>query len=141
MQESQSVSTRFGVLSVRKDRILVFKGRPLRPSVRGNNSLVLGSSYRIGATDVILVTDNGGTACPFQYYLVTLSNSGAKATPAFGTCAELMTIQRTGSALSIHMPGYRGPFEPERDRLKAARERHVFVFRHGAIVQDGKPVR
>lgn len=140
-QEPQVTSTRFGPVSVGKDKVLLFKGRPLQPKVQGNDSLDLGEPYRIGPTDVVLVIDNGGTACPFLYYFVALTKSGAKATPAFGTCAELTSVKRTGNTLSVYMPGYRGPLEPERERIRAARQRHVFVFRAGVVTENGKPVR
>ena len=105
-QEPQETSTRFGALRVGKDRVLLFKGRPLQPRIEGNNSLNLGEPFRLGATDVVLVTDNGGTACPTLYYFVSVTNSGAKATPAFGTCAELTSLKRVGNSISVTMPGF-----------------------------------
>jgi hypothetical protein len=140
-QEPQAIATRYGSLSVRKDRVLLFRGRPVQPKVQGNTSLDLATPYRIGLADVVLITDRGGTACPFLYYFATVTSAGAKATPAFGTCAGLTQVKRASSTLSVHMPGYRGPFEPEQQRLKAARERHVFVFRAGVVTEDGKPIR
>lgn len=140
-QEPQKTSTRFGSLTVNDKRMLLFKGRPLDPPIEGNSSLDLGEPFRIGSADVVLVTDNGGTACPFLYYFVTVNRSGAKATPSFGTCGELASLKRTGNAVSLTMPGYRGPFEPEAEKRKAARQRHVFVFRSGGVTEDGKPVK
>ena len=66
-QEPKRVSTRFGALSVGKDRMLMFKGQKLDPPIEGNNSLNLGVPFRIGSNDVALVIDNGGTACPVLY--------------------------------------------------------------------------
>jgi hypothetical protein len=139
-QEQQRVSTRFGPLSVGKDRMLMFKGQKLDPPIEGNNSLNLGVPFRIGSNDVALIVDNGGTACPSLYYLVTVNKDGAKATKAFGTCSELETIKRTGDSISISMRGFKGPFEPASERRKASREHHVFVFRNGIVTESGKPI-
>lgn len=140
-QQPLTVQTRFGPLSVGKDSVLLFRGRPLQPRVRGNNSLDLGEPHRIGTADVVFVINEGGTLCPYLYHFVTVTRSGAKATPAFGTCAELTKLERSGDTFRMYMPGFRGPFEPEQDRRKAARERHVFVFRAGIVTENGKPVK
>ena len=67
------VVTRFGTLAVDKDRMLLFNGKPVRPPVQGNNSLDLGTPFDMGASDVVLVKDTGGTACPVLYYFVTVT--------------------------------------------------------------------
>jgi hypothetical protein len=100
------------VLSVGPARTLLFKGRPVRRLVQGNNSLDLAAPYRIGAADAVLVANNGGTACPTLYYFVTVTAAGAKATPAFGACANLTRVDRTGDTLLVRMSGFLGPFEP-----------------------------
>jgi hypothetical protein len=138
---AQETTTRFGALTVNDDKMLLFKGHPLNPPVGGNNSLDVGKPNQIGATDVALITNNGGTTCPFLYYLVTVSASGAKSSPLFGTCAEVTTVKRTGDSLSVYMPGFEGPFESERKQLRASREKHVFIFRAGVVTENGKRVK
>ncbi len=140
-QESQEVATRFGVLSVNEDKILLFKGRPLVPTIEGNNSLDLGTVRQIGATDVVLVTSNGGSGCPAVFYFVSVTRSGAKATPEFGTCSDLATVKRKGNSISVTMPGFLGPFEPKSAQRRAAKERHVFIYRAGVVTENGKPVK
>ena len=140
-KESQEVATRFGVLTVNGERELLYKGHSLHPQITGNNSLDLGEPVRIGATDVVLVTDNGGTACPYMFYFVTVSSAGAKATRPFGTCGELVSMKQTGNAISLTMQGFQGPFEPEAEQVKAARQRHVFLYREGAVTENGKPIK
>jgi hypothetical protein len=140
-QESQEISTRFGVLSVNDDKMLLFKGQPLSPPIEGNNSLDLGAVMHIGATDVVLVTDNGGTGCPALLYFVSVNQSGVKATPPFGTCSDLTTVKRKGNSIYVTMPGFRGPAESESAKHRAARQRHVFVFRAGVVTENGKPVK
>jgi hypothetical protein len=140
-QQPLTVATRFGALSVGPDRVLLFKGRPVQPRVEGNNRLDLGEPYRVGAADVVLVTNEGGTACPYLYRFVTITRSGAKPTPAYGTCAALNRIERAGDTLRVYMDGFRGPFEPVQEQRAAAMERHVFVYRAGVVTENGRPVR
>jgi hypothetical protein len=128
--------TRFGTLEIDQG-MLVFKGQRLEPPIRVNSGMDLGEPFHIGATDVVLVTNYGGTACPAEYYFVTVSKSGARGTAAFGTCSDDATVKRSGDSILVTMHGYRGPFEPEAERAKAARETHVFVFREGVVAERG----
>src|SRR5256885_2130055 len=140
-QETKTIQTRFGALTVRDAGVLLFKGAPVEPKIEANNSLDLSEPYQIGTSDVVLVTDNGGTACPALYYFVTVTKSGAKGTPSFGTCSDLIKVKRTGDSISVSMPGYQGPSESKRAQLRAARERHVFIYHAGAVTENGKPVK
>lgn len=139
-QNSQllETKTRFGTLALNSQSELTFNGRPLEPLIKVNSGMDMGTPFHIGATDVVLVIDYGGTACPVQYYFVTADKSGANATRAFGTCNEETGIQRSGDSIVVTMHGYRGPLEPEAGRRKAARETHVFVYRDGAVTERGQ---
>ena len=140
-QERQEKPTRFGPLTVDADKRLLFQGRPLKPEIGGNNSLDLGEVFRVGDADIVLVTDNGGMGCPFLYYFITITEAGAKATRAFGTCAEVVRVKHTGGTFSLLMSGYRGPMESQKAQNKAARETHIFTFRDGKVLEDGVPVK
>jgi hypothetical protein len=140
-QETNSVTTRFGTLTVNEAGVLLFNGAPFKPTIEANNSLDLSKPFEIGVADVVLVTDNGGTSCPALYYFVTVTKSGAKASPAFGSCSDLITVKRNGESISVSMPGYQGPSESKRAQLRAARERHVFIYRAGVVTGNGKPVK
>lgn len=140
-QEAQEVSTRFGVLSIDEEKRLLFKGQPLDPPVEGNNSLDLGEVISMGPTDVVLVTNTGGSGCPFTYYFVTTSAAGAKGTPFFGTCNQLISMKRKGNSIVLMLPGFYGPSMPEAARRRAERQRHVFVYRAGVVTKNGKPVK
>jgi hypothetical protein len=140
-QETNSVTTRFGSLTVSDAGVLLFKGTPFKPTIEANNSLDLSKPFEIGAADVVLVTDNGGTSCPALYYFVTVTKSGARVTPSFGTCSDLIKVKRTGDSISASMPGYQGPSESSRAQSRAARERHVFIYRAGVVTEGGKPVK
>jgi hypothetical protein len=137
---AQNISTRFGALKIGGEfaNILSFKGRRL---VKGDNALSVVQKFRMGKTDVVLIQETGGTACPALYYFVSVSASGAKATHAFGTCDEFTKITRKKDTILVTMPGYRGPFEPEADRAKAAQEKHVFAFKAGRVTAKGKAVK
>jgi hypothetical protein len=132
-QEQARISTRFGPLTIGKDRELLFRGRPFVPSIVGNNGLDLGQPFHVGTADVVLVSDNGGTACPYLYHFVTVTRSGAKATRAFGTCNAVTRVKPNGNSILVTMRGYRGPFEPESERRRAFGQVHVFVFREGVV--------
>jgi hypothetical protein len=140
-QETNSSTTRFGALTVSDAGVLLFKGSPVQPTIEANDSLDLGEPFQIGASDVVLVTDNDGTACPAIYYFVTVTKSGAKATPSFGTCSDLIKVKRVGDSVSVSMPGYQGPFESKRAQSRAARERHVYLYHAGDVTENGKPVK
>ena len=140
-QETNAITTRFGALTVSDAGVLLFKGAPFKPTIKANNGLDLSKPFEIGAADVVLVTDNGGTSCPALYYFVTVTKSGAKVTPSFGTCSDLIKLKRTDDSISVSMPGYQGPNESKRAQLRAARERHVFIYRAGVVTENGKPVK
>jgi len=140
-QETNTVSTRFGALTVDEAGVLLFKGAPFKPTIEANNSLDLGKPFEIGAADVVLVTDNGGTSCPALYYFVTVTKSGAKVSPAFGSCSDLITVKRNGESISVSMPGYQGPSESKKAQLRAAREKHIFIYHAGVVTENGKPVK
>jgi hypothetical protein len=140
-QEISTVTTRFGALTINDAGVLLFKGTPVQPTIEANNSLDLSEPYQIGASDAVLVTDIGGTACQALYYFVTVTKSGAKMTPSFGTCSDLIKVKRTGDSISISMPGYQGPFESKRAQLRAAREKHLFIYRAGVVTENGKPIK
>lgn len=137
---ADDISTRFGPLKIGGElrNELSFKGRRL---VRGNHDLGLIQKFRMGPSDVALLQDNVGTGCPALYYFVRVSTSGAKATPAFGTCHELTKVVRKGDRILVTMPGFLGPFEPKAAQAKAARETHVFTYRAGVVTEHGRRVR
>ena len=140
-QETKTIQTRFGALAVNDAGLLLFKGAAVQPRIEAEDSLDLSEPYQIGASDVVLVTYTGGTACPALYYFVTVTKSGAKLTPSFGTCSDLIKVKHMGDSISVAMPGYQGPLESKRAQLRATRERHVFIYHAGVVTENGKPVK
>ena len=112
---------------------LLFHKHPLQPPIHANSSLEIGRVFHLGGGDVVLVKDTGGTACPFLYYLVTIRGAKAEATPEFGSCTEVVSASQKGESIVLTMHGYRGPFEPEEERRRAARELRTFVFADGKV--------
>lgn len=86
----KTAKSRYGVLSIRDDNILMFKAKPVQPTIEGNNSLSIVASYELGKDDVFLLQNSGGTACPALYTFVTISAAGVRATPEFGTCSDII---------------------------------------------------
>lgn len=134
-EQELRLATRFGVLTVGENRMLLFEGHPLEPPVQGNSGLDVGEPFHIGDSDVVLVTIIGGTACPYLYHFVTVNKNEAKATQSFGTCNQTTEVKRRGDSIQISMHGYRGPFEPAAERRKVAREKHIFEFKDGIVAE------
>lgn len=140
-QEENTIATRFGALSISDAGKLLFKGNPLDPPFEEDAGLSLSELNQSGDTDVVLVTLDGGKACPALYYWVTVKQSGAKITKSFGTCSDLIKIKLTGDSISVSMPGYEGDFESKRAQRRAALEKHVYIYRAGVVTENGKPVK
>ena len=138
---AEDIPTRFGSLKINDENMLLYKNRPLNPEIQGNNSLSVAGTYRLGNSDVVLIQDNGGTACPAQLYFVTVSTSGVKATSAFGTCTDLINAKQVADSISVTMPGFMGPFESKAAQRKAAKEKHVYLFKGGILTEYGKPIK
>ena len=133
--------TRFGPVDFDQNEMLAFHGQRVKPEIQGGRGTFLSEAYRMGTTDVVLVTKAGGTACPVRYYFVAVSEAGAKATGSFGTCNEATSIEHKGDSIVLKMQGFLGPFEAEDKRKKAFGERHVFVYRDGIVTDNGKSVQ
>lgn len=140
----KTVKTRYGTVSVREDdNILLFKGKPVSPEIEGNSSLSIVASYEIGKSDILLLQDNGGTACPALFRFVTISPKGLSSTPEFGTCSDIIypTMNSETATITITTNGFRGPFEPEADKRKAYMTKTVFRFANGRVTENGKPLK
>jgi len=141
------VQTRFGTLSVGKDRAsnwtgptVLWHGRALHPTVRGNNAIFVKHVFALATEDVILFEDDGGTACPQLWHLVAVSKSGVSSTGGFGTCGPLLGLKQRGQTIVVSTRGFQGPFEPEAARNRAEAEIHTFVYARGVVTEHGKAV-
>jgi Tfp pilus assembly major pilin PilA len=138
---AEEIPTRFGSLKINGENMLLYKNRPLKPEIQGNNSLSTVGIYQIGISDVVLIQDNGGTACPAQFYFVSISNNGVMATSPFGTCSDLVEVKQVAETISVTMPGFMGSFESQEAQRKAAKEKHVFAFKGGVLTENGMPIK
>jgi hypothetical protein len=136
-----SVSTRFGLLKTNDENMLLYKNRPLNPEIQGNNSLSVIGTYHFVDRDVVLFQDNGGSACPAQFYFVTVSASGAKGTSAFGTCTDVVGVKETANAVLVTMHGYTGPFESKASQTKALKEQYIYMLKAGVLTENGKVIK
>lgn len=139
--EIKTVPTRFGDLSISPDNELLYQDRLLAPVVQGNDNLDIVKTFQLGSVDAALVQDNGGTACPAQFYIVTTSPSGTAVTPGFGTCSDSIHVVQDGVSIAITMPGFVGPFESEDKQRSAAAQTHVFRFAGGVLTENDMPIK
>ncbi len=137
----EDIPTRFGSLKINGDNMLLYNNRPLSPEIQGNNSLSTVGTYQIGGSDVVLIQDSGGAACPARLYFVSISNNGVMATAPFGTCSDLIKEKQVVDTIYVEMPGFMGPFEPEAEKIKAAKEWHIFVFKDGVLTRKATSIR
>ncbi len=140
----KKLKTRFGVVSVREDdNLLLFKGKPVAPAIEGNSSLAIVANYEIGQTDVLLLQDNGGTACPALFRFITVSAAGLRTTPEFGSCSDIIypSMDSKTSTVTVTMNGFMGPANSEADKNKAYMTKTVFRFANGQMTENGKLVK
>jgi hypothetical protein len=138
VDSSQSVTTQFGTLSVSDEKKLLFNGVPTNPVLEGNNDLSFLDKKSLNGQSVILVQNTGGTACPATFTFVQLSAEGVRLSKEFGTCSELYQLEQIGSKLTLTLPGYAGPNEPEGTQQKAAKKKVMYTFENGVLSEDGK---
>ena len=95
------------------------------------DTLTLGAAKdaaSVGQWDAVLVMNNsGGTACPVTFFLVSINtNGGFAVSPEFGTCSDLVTLERRDGRLLIMMPKMRGRGEA------------TYAFDEGDVFENGQ---
>ena len=138
----KSIKTRYGVLSVRDEgQLLMFKGKPVMPAVEGNSGLGIVAQYEQDKTDLVLIQNTGGTACPALFRFITVSAVGVRMTPEFGTCSDVIYPTINSESATITMNEFRGPFESEVEKQKTYMTKTVFRFANGRVTENGKPLK
>lgn len=139
----KKAKTRHGVLSVNEDdNTLLFKGKRVLPGVEGNNSLSIVASHELGRSDVLLLQNNGGSACAALYRFITVSASGITATPEFGTCSDLIYPTSDGkTSITVTMPGAAGAGESKGTQNRATLTKFVYRYQGGQVTENGKSVK
>ena len=127
----KKVKTRFGVVSVREDdNLLLFKGKPVAPAIEGNSSLSIVAHYEMGQSDVLLLQNTGGTACPALFRFITVSAAGLRTTPEFGTCSDIIyPSSDSKGSITVSMIGVK------------AMTKTIFQYSNGQVMQGGKAVK
>lgn len=139
----KQAKTRFGLVSVREDDMrLLFKGKPVTPAIEGNSSLSIVAQYEMGANDVLLLQNSGGTGCPALFHFITVNAAGLRATPEFGTCSDIIypSLDEKTATVTVAMPGFMGPAQSEAEQQKAHMTKTVFRFVNGRVTENGKRV-
>lgn len=129
-----SVKTRYGTVSVRADdNVLLFRGKPVVPGIEGNSGLSIVASYEHGQTPVLLLQSAGGSACPAMFRVVSLTTSGVRSTPEFGTCSDIIYPSfdvKTGLKISMVQMG------------ASPLAKTVYLWSlDGRLSENGKPLR
>ena len=133
----QSATTRFGPVSVERNT-LMFRGRPVTPSIVGDMSLGLDQVLRVGSYDAVIVRNNlGGNGCPAMFYVVSVTDQGAKASPSFGTCSEAAEVSKRGNGVSLRMPTVSTLAQQRAGKGDAGRV-HVFDVVNGVVTDHVK---
>ncbi len=106
--------------------------------VQGNTALHIVAHYAAHDSDIVLLQDTGGTACPALYRFASVTAQGIAVTPTFGTCSDIagITFGATPDAAPeplVTMAGFLGPFEPEAQRQRARMQVHRFALRQGRV--------
>ena len=81
-----------------------------------------------------------GTACPAQYYFLAIGKNFSRITNSFGTCSDLIKVNKSKNQKKIilTMPGFRGPFESNAERNKAAKQRYTYEYDINYLKENGK---
>ena len=130
----KAAKTRYGTVSVQEeDNILLFKGKPVKPTVTSDGSLSIVASYQAGKADLLLVQSTGGNACPAQFRVVKVEAGGLRVSPEFGTCSDIIypTLDEQNH-LNVAMVSFSG----------TALSKTTYQWRlDGRLTENGKPVR
>lgn len=138
------VKTRFGEVVVQEgDSAVLVNGQTVLPAQEESLSIVRNAP--VGAEDVLLLQSGSGTACPALFRVMAVSAQGVQVSPQFGSCSDLVsavvqTKPNQAEKLVIRMVGFAGPFEPEEEQRKAARQVLEFIYQQGSLTREGKPV-
>ena len=111
--------------------------QPALAPVQGNNGLYIVAHAERNPSDLVLLQSIGGSGCPAQYRIATLSSAGITVTPEFGSCSDLAALIEpptpSGAEWVLAMPGFLGPFGTPQEQHRAARQLHHYVFQQGVV--------
>lgn len=125
------VPTRFGTLrNDGADGRLTFNGVLVRPDTYVQVSSYVIGVYELREADAVLIAQDSGNVCPGNFSYITTSADGVQVSPRFGTCydEDVKPVQ-VGESIAFSMTnvGKKGSTP--------------FVYEHGVVFQNGKPVK
>jgi hypothetical protein len=136
---AETIPTRYGTLSAEMGGTLLLNGRPVATRLEVNNGVSLVRKFALPDADVVVIENAGGTGCPAQYWVVTVSRQGAVAPHEFGTCSDLAVVSQEGAAVVLTMPGFLAHTNSAAIE-RAARQKHVFRVQGASVTDNGKPI-
>ena len=128
----KKAKTRYGMVSVREeDNLLLFKGKPVIPAIEGNSGLSIVADFQVGQSDVLLLQDAGGSACPAMFRFITVNAAGLRASPEFGSCSDIIypSMDAKSGAITVAMIGSK------------VMTKTVFRFVSGQLTENGSQVK
>lgn len=128
--EPVTINTRFGSIKNNSDDLLEFKGKLLKPDVAVVSSAYVVATFKLASSDVVLVSQAAGNACPGQYVYVTIDADAAKVSPTFGTCYdEQIKPVQVGESVAFAMKKVKGKGSVR------------YIYERGIVFEDGKPLK
>ena len=125
-----TINTRFGAVKNNADDLLEFKGKVLKPEVSVPSAAYVVNTFKLASSDVVLVSQAAGNACPGQYVYVTIDATSAKVSPTFGTCYDdPVEPVLAGESIAFAMKKTKGKGSVR------------YIYERGVIFEDGKPIK
>lgn len=126
------VQTRFG-LADGQSGTLIFAGKPTKPSISANNSMMIKNITQTKDADYLLLISLGGTACPASYSIVKVTKFNAIPTAFFGNCDDREKVKViNGKSIIISLPTFQSKYSKE------AATTIIYDILTGTLKKDGK---
>lgn len=137
VEDNKRFGTRHGKLEVNeKDGVLTMNGERVMVDGKNLESDYIVAAYRLGETDVVLVSVYGGTLCPALHRAVTSKATGWAISQEFGTCSDHITAKQDGKSIVFEMPGFVGSHGSDEERKRAGQTRVRYVYENDKVVEQ-----
>jgi hypothetical protein len=126
-----TINTRFGIIKSNQNQLLSLKGKPISPEVEIFSQSYVIATFKLAKSDVILVSQAAGNACPGQYLYITIDADDARVTPTFGTCYddEINPVKIGDSTIAFSMKK-----APGKGSVR-------YIYENGVVFENGKPIK
>ena len=131
------INTRFGKVAVTDlgdEKVITINGQRISHQPQ-HSYLSLDRKLTLGDKDVILIEGVDGTACPAQYYFLAVGKQFSRITDSFGTCSDLIKVQKTNNKITVSMPSYNHISESQKNRRPT---RFVYEYDIQSLKENGK---